>query len=375
MVRFGIQVALAGLLALPAAAGAKSLKTLYTFTQPFGSLGEFVVAKSGQLYGTSTKGGTAGLGTVFAFDPVSKVLTILYSFQGGSDGSTPVPGMVLENGVLYGVTSAGGAANDGTAFSFDTTAGTETVLHAFSGADGQAPAYAPILGADGALYGTTPVGGTGAYGVVYRLDQQSGVETVLLNFNGTNGANPNALTLGPSGVLYATTHGVYGAADLYGSIFTLDPSTDILTTLYSFSSYVPGSAPFYSVVLGKDGSIYGTGTGDAFKFVPATGAFSTLKAYDYSHLGPTGNLVMDKADKNIYGVDDSPNGGNFGQVFQYNIKTGVVTIIAGFSGGTQHNGSFPQGTVFGKNGDLYGTTTYSKDKGQVEYGTIFSLVP
>jgi uncharacterized repeat protein (TIGR03803 family) len=373
MIRFGVRVALAGLLALPAAAGAKSLKTLYTFTQPFGSLGEFVVDAGGLLYGTSTKGGTAGLGTVFSFDPKAKVLTVLYSFQGGNDGSTPVPGMVLENGMLYGVTSAGGAANDGTVFSFDTTAGTETVLHAFSGTDGQTPAYAPILGADGALYGTTPAGGTGGYGVVYRLDQQSGVETVILNFNGTNGANPNALTLGPSGVLYATTHGVYGAADLRGSIFTLDPSTGILTTLYSFSDE-PGSSPFYSVVLAKDGSIYGTGTGDAFEFVPATGAYSRIGAYS-GDLLPTGNLVMDQAGKNIYGVDDESYGSNYGQVFQYNIKTGVVTILAAFSGGTQHKGSFPQGTVFGKNGHLYGTTTYSQDRGKPEYGTIFSLVP
>jgi uncharacterized repeat protein (TIGR03803 family) len=280
---------------------------------------------------------------------------------------------VLENGMLYGVTSAGGAANDGTVFSFDTTAGTETVLHAFSGTDGQTPAYAPILGADGALYGTTPAGGTGGYGVVYRLDQQSGVETVILNFNGTNGANPNALTLGPSGVLYATTHGVYGAADLRGSIFTLDPSTGILTTLYSFSDE-PGSSPFYSVVLAKDGSIYGTGTGDAFEFVPATGAYSRIGAYS-GDLLPTGNLVMDQAGKNIYGVDDESYGSNYGQVFQYNIKTGVVTILAAFSGGTQHKGSFPQGTVFGKNGHLYGTTTYSQDRGKPEYGTIFSLVP
>ncbi len=160
---------------------------------------------------------------------------------------------------------------------------------------------------------------------------------------------------------------------MYGSIFTLDPSTDILTTLYSFL-YAPGAEPFYSVVLGKDGSIYGTGTGDAFKFDPATGAFSTLGAYR-GGLEASGSLVMDKAGKNIYGVDTEGNIDNYGQVFQYNIKTGVVTIIAAFSGGTQHNGSFPQGTVFGKNGDLYGTTTYSKDMGQVEYGTIFSLVP
>jgi hypothetical protein len=54
MVRLGLRAALAGLLALPAAAGASELKTLYQFTQPFGSLGEFTVAKSGLMYGTST---------------------------------------------------------------------------------------------------------------------------------------------------------------------------------------------------------------------------------------------------------------------------------------------------------------------------------
>jgi len=42
---------------------------------------------------------------------------VLYSFQGGRDGSVPAGGVVFDKqGNLYGATSDGGAANDGTVF-------------------------------------------------------------------------------------------------------------------------------------------------------------------------------------------------------------------------------------------------------------------
>src|SRR5271170_3531688 len=74
---------------------------------------------------------------------------VLYSFQGGRDGSVPAGGVVFDKqGNLYGATSDGGAANDGTVFELIAPAKpggawTESVLHIFrgynSGADGASP--------------------------------------------------------------------------------------------------------------------------------------------------------------------------------------------------------------------------------------------
>jgi uncharacterized repeat protein (TIGR03803 family) len=50
------------------------------------------------------------------------------------------------------------------------TAGTETVLHTFSGrANGRNPAAGLFLDSKGDLYGTTVYGGTSDNGVVFKL--------------------------------------------------------------------------------------------------------------------------------------------------------------------------------------------------------------
>jgi uncharacterized repeat protein (TIGR03803 family) len=365
MVRLGLWAALAGLLALPAAAGASELKTLYQFTQPFGSLGEFTVAKSGLMYGTATEGGSAGLGTVFSFDPKTKALT----FQGGSDGSKPVAGFALHDGMLYGATSAGGPANDGTIFSFNIETGIEAVLYSFDGADGQAPQYPPTLSAEGILYGTTSAGGKFSSGVAYQIKPHSGAAKVLFDFGGAAGTNPNALTIGSHGLLYGTSY--QGGANNFGTLFTLDPVSKVETVLYSFPDGT-GLLPSYNVILGQKGLIFGLGDGDLFIFNQRTGVLTGADAYKGGG-SPEGKLVTDQAG-NLYG--SATFGGGNGRVFEYDPSTQVVTIIWQ-SGGTHHvsKGFEPQGVVFGKNGKLYGTMPFNKVKHQNEYGTIFSLTP
>jgi uncharacterized repeat protein (TIGR03803 family) len=89
---------------------------------------------------------------------------VLYSFcsqQNCTDGQNPNPALIDVNGILYGVTIAGGTSNCdcGTVFSLDSKTGTETVLHSFGdGADGQAP-EASLIAVNGILYGTTENGG------------------------------------------------------------------------------------------------------------------------------------------------------------------------------------------------------------------------
>ena len=41
---------------------------------------------------------------------------VLHSFGYGSDGATPLAGLIDVNGTLYGTTSAGGTYGDGTVF-------------------------------------------------------------------------------------------------------------------------------------------------------------------------------------------------------------------------------------------------------------------
>jgi uncharacterized repeat protein (TIGR03803 family) len=129
---------------------------------------------AGNLYGTTTAGGTScsesynGCGVVFKVDKAGRE-TVLYRFTGtGGDGASPYAGLVLDSaGNLYGTTAYGGDlscyAPDGcgTVFKLDPT-GKETVLHTFQGGtDGESPLGGEGLAIDaaGALYGTTVWGG------------------------------------------------------------------------------------------------------------------------------------------------------------------------------------------------------------------------
>jgi uncharacterized repeat protein (TIGR03803 family) len=49
--------------------------------------------------------------------PLSGAESVVYSFQGGSDGADPYVGLVALDGTLYGTTGSGGAKSMGTVFS------------------------------------------------------------------------------------------------------------------------------------------------------------------------------------------------------------------------------------------------------------------
>ena len=124
---------------------------------------------AGNLYGTTTDGGNSSCscGTVFELDTTGKE-TVLYSFTGGKDGGYPFAAVLSgSGGNLYGTTGRGGDFNNGTVFQLDPT-GKETVLYSFTGGtDGSSP-RGLVQDSAANLYGTTAGGGAN-YGVVFEL--------------------------------------------------------------------------------------------------------------------------------------------------------------------------------------------------------------
>src|SRR5580692_4913194 len=107
----------------PAARGAE--KTLYSFKGGSDGMyprGTLIADAGGNLYGVTTDGGggtgcdngNSGCGTVFKLAP-DHTETILYAFQGGSDGAVPFDGLTADaTGDFYGTTPQGGTNAWGT---------------------------------------------------------------------------------------------------------------------------------------------------------------------------------------------------------------------------------------------------------------------
>ncbi|MHB1814869.1 MAG: choice-of-anchor tandem repeat GloVer-containing protein [Steroidobacteraceae bacterium] len=188
-------------------------------------LGHLVMGSGGSLYGTTSTGGAYDLGTVFRIS-LGGVETVLYSFAGTTihDGAYPRAGLIMDgSGDLYGTTSAGGTYDLGTVFEISTS-GTETVLHSFAGgtSDGSDPNGGLLLGSSGSLYGTTSTGGAYDLGTVFKLSSD-GTEVLLHSFAGgtTDGSSPKAgLIVDSAGNLYGTTSA--GGVNDDGTVFELN---------------------------------------------------------------------------------------------------------------------------------------------------------
>jgi uncharacterized repeat protein (TIGR03803 family) len=248
-------------------------QVLYSFTgkadgaNPQASL---VQDSKGNLYGTTNLGGENNGGTVFKLVP-PKVQgqawteQVLHSFGKGSDGAEPVAGVSIDAaGNLYGTTSAGGTGGNGTVFQLKPSLSewTEKILHDFQmQGDGGVP-YAGIVVDGNNLFGAATDGGQGGSdggGTVFELTPLNGNWKFNVIYQlpgwGISGSFRNVLV--SSGNIYATTH--CDGAEGSGTVYELTPSGETWTStpLYTFTGGSDGQYSFSNLVL-YEGSLYGT---------------------------------------------------------------------------------------------------------------------
>jgi uncharacterized repeat protein (TIGR03803 family) len=128
--------------------------------------GHLAVGDDGALYGTTARGGDHDVGTIYRLRPTGEgkwVYSVIHHFAGGGDdGSSPRGGLTIESGSLYGTANGGGAEDGGIVYRVTRAAegwGIE-ILHAFArNRDGALP-HSNLTVRNGALYGTTFVGGS-----------------------------------------------------------------------------------------------------------------------------------------------------------------------------------------------------------------------
>jgi uncharacterized repeat protein (TIGR03803 family) len=193
---------------------------------PYGAL---AIDKHGVIYGVTEQGGSADKGTVYALTPSStgRNESVIYSFQGGSDGQAPFGGVTpLPSGQLVGTTLLGGISGIGTIFELTPGNGqwSESILYSFGSFTGDAvnPAGPLALDRSGNLFGATQNGGTYDRGAVFELSQNAGgwAEKVVYSFNGPTNLNGfTAVLPDRSDNLYGVGPG--GAKD--GIVFEIVP--------------------------------------------------------------------------------------------------------------------------------------------------------
>ncbi len=190
------------------------------------------------LYGMTVEGG-AGVGVAFRVSTNGIGYTALHYFNGReTNGSRPYGSLTLANGALYGTTFIGGASNLGTVFRMNTDGGGYTNLHAFAGgaADGANPGGDLTLSGTN-FYGMTSRGGAAGLGVVFRMNTNGTGYTNLHSFSGypNDGAGPpGSLTLDGS-TLYGMTQEGGPAAARLGIVFKMNTDGSGYTNLHSFA--------------------------------------------------------------------------------------------------------------------------------------------
>ena len=429
MKRFGSQSKLAGFLAVlisillaACVASAQTERLVYVFTGPNNGDGSgpndgLVADSAGNLYLTTSFGGTTDAGTVIELSPPAAPggkgsESVLYSFTGSAgdgDGAYPFGNLVLDSaGNLYGTTFYGGAQSPcisgtvgcGTVFKLSPPSvhggsWTESVIYAFQGGnDGNGPVAGLVFDQAGNLYGTTfGDGGVVSDGTVYRLTPQSNgswSETVLYRFSESDGGQPESgLILDQAGNLYGTTSA--GGSAGQGTVFELSPTANGLwteTVLHNFLGTDGSSPGFGNLVMDSSRHIAGTtsaggqyGGGVVFGLSPSLGgAWSYGRIHSFGGQPSDGSTpeagLTSGAGRVLYGTTSQGGSDGCGIVFQVSPPSGNVgwieTVLYSFQVNPHRvDGCTPEAPVIQYRGALYGTTSAGGDS--AGDGTVFEI--
>ena len=179
-----------------------SVITLYNFdtthgAYPYGGLAQ---GADGNFYGTTSAGGTSNSGVIFQLTP-NGTLTVIYNFDSThpANGYQSFSGLVAAtDGNLYGSTIFGGNADSGVLFKI-TTNGTYSVLSNFDNTHGSGAYPTLFQYTSGKFFGLTSKGGAAGKGVAYSLDNSVGPFVALTSTLGLVGKSVGILGNGLTG--------------------------------------------------------------------------------------------------------------------------------------------------------------------------------
>jgi uncharacterized repeat protein (TIGR03803 family) len=405
--------ALGGSGALEAApANALSLTVLHDLDGfPDGSFAQSGVIRDshGNLFGTAPAGGSStcnsdsGCGTVFEFSKSGK-FSVIYTFQGGTDGNNPLGVTQGPDGNFYGTTEGVNGAAE-TLYRL-TPKGQKAVLWNFTDdfASGASPNSAPVFDNAGNLYGAAQYGGDqdcgydgNGCGVIYEVDSKGNFHTLHVFKELKDGIWPaTGIVIDSKGELYGST--AWGGdlkcpkrdPGFCGTVYKLD-SDGTYTVMHRFTDKSDGADPG-AVTVDANGNVYGTtgtggntscypplGCGTIFK-IDASGKFSVLFTFTSQQIccGPGySGLILDSAG-NLYGTSAINGASNNGFLFELDKKGNFSDLFDFPPAGENGDGSGVSGVLRDNHGDFYATMQTggtSQNCGSFGCGTIIELSP
>ncbi len=360
-------------------AHAGTFSTLHAFggadgISPMGVIGD----AAGNLYGAAEYGGPpagcTGCGDVYVLDP-SGALAVLLDFPQGSTGIYPGNQLALAGTHLVGATTSGNNAAEAASGSVYTVlkAGGGVRSVPFDGTNGGNPAIATLrIDHNGNVFGATKYGGPGFVygeengdGTLFEVTPK-GVLTVLHDFNGADGQEPDGLVLVGTTLFGTTlTGGACSRQNSCGTVFMLELANgNTLTTLYDFPIY---SSP---VIAGVDaaGNIYGVtryagdiGAGTIFELKLIGGSYQYELLHNFTRTaGSPYSAPLLTSAGHLVGVTPGGevNGSDIGGVlYDYSIANDTLTPLYTFPPDIQPNST----PYIDEAGAIYGTTLYGGD--------------
>jgi len=328
-----------------------------------------LLAKDGKFYGTANGGGKNALGVLFSFDPVTLTYTDEYDFA-KTTGNTPRGSLIqLANGKLFGMANTGGSASVGAIFSFDPVTKVYTDLYNFNTTtSGDGPNGDLVQAANGKLYGTTGGGGTNSLGTLFSFDTGTHAYTVLYNFTSTtDGGGCYTLMKAASGKLYG--EGRYG-------IFTFTPATNTYNYIFVFNQS-PSEGGSGALIQLADGKLYGISNGFGtytngmvYSFDTGTYAYTVIANVGIHDGSQAGGSLLYTPNNRLYAITGAGGAGKAGTILEYDMSGNKLKQI---NFNTFNITTTPFGTpLLASNGLIYGMASADN---QYNDGIIFSFNP
>jgi len=298
-------------------------------------------------------------------------LGLLHTFD-GAHGAYPLGSLTMSGKTLFGMTNAGGANDSGCIFSVDTTGINYKDIFDFTMSKGTYPQEGSLKMAGHKLYGMTFSGGANDSGVVFSVDTDGTAFKVLLNFNGSNGAQPIGSLVLNGTKLFGMTY--TGGANNYGNVFTIDTAGNNYKDLYDFTSST-GQNPYGDVTIVKD-KLFGTcgaggvgGYGTVFSIDSNGTNYTDL--YDFTGIdGAYPNNILAYSGTQLFGMTYGGGANSDGNVFSMDTTGAYFTDLLDLAANVAPEGLYPQGDVVLKGHILYGMAELG---GANDSGCIFSV--